>query len=124
MSVSWKDKVILVVEDDEVSSEFIQEVLFPTGAKILVVTDGLKALEVCKKQNIDVILMDIQLPVMSGQTALYEIRKINKDVKVIAQTAFAMSGDREKYLSHGFNDYIAKPIYPQDLIEIIAKHID
>ncbi len=123
MTVSWKNKVILVVEDDDVSSEFISEVLTPSQAEILFVTDGKQAIQVCRERKVDIILMDIQLPVMNGHTALHEIRKFNNDARILAQTAFAMSGDREKYITMGFDDYIAKPIYPQDLIELISKHI-
>ena len=67
--------------------------------------------------------MDIQLPGISGYDALIEIKKSNKEVIIIAQTAFAMSGDKEKYLTMGFDDYLSKPIYPKDLIEMLSKHI-
>lgn len=119
----WKDKIILVVEDDEVSSEFLNEVLYPTGAQIHIVTDGREAVEFCRKHKTDIVLMDIRLPVMNGQDALFEIRKFDNNVIIIAQTAFAMSGDKEKYMNLGFDDYISKPTYPKDLIELLSKYI-
>lgn len=124
MTISWKDKVILVVEDDDISTEFLNEVLTPTGVKVFFASNGEDAVELCRNQHIDIILMDIRLPAMNGHAALLEIKKFNKDVVIIAQTAFAMSGDKEKYISMGFDGYISKPIYPRDLIEILSKHFN
>jgi CheY-like chemotaxis protein len=121
---SWVNKTILIVEDDEVSNEFFEEVLKPTEAKLLFAKEGKTAIQMCKDNpDIDIILMDIQLPVMDGQEAADEIRKINRDIIMIAQTAYAMSDDREKYLSSGFDDYISKPITPSALLELIDKYI-
>jgi CheY-like chemotaxis protein len=121
---TWSDKTILIVEDDDVSNEFFEEVLRPTEAKLLFAREGKTAIQMCKDNpDIDVILMDIQLPVMDGQEAAEEIRKINSAITIIAQTAYAMSDDREKYLSAGFDDYISKPITPSGLLELIDKYI-
>lgn len=121
---SWAHKTILVVEDDAVSIEFFDEVLKPTKAKLLFVKDGNTAIQTCKDNpDIDIILMDIQLPGMDGQEAADEIRKIKRDIIIIAQTAYAMSEDREKYLSAGFDDYISKPINPAGLLDLIGKYI-
>ncbi len=78
MSKLWKENTILVVEDDEVSTEFLKEILIPTGVKMLFATDGNKAVEICRNEQIDVVLMDIRLPTMSGNSALVEIKKFNK----------------------------------------------
>jgi CheY-like chemotaxis protein len=121
---SWANKKILIVEDDDISNEFFEEVLRPTKAKLLFAKEGTTAIQMCKDNpDIDIILMDIQLPVMDGQEAADEIRKINRDIIMIAQTAYAMSEDREKYLSSGFDDYISKPITPSGLLELIGKYI-
>jgi CheY-like chemotaxis protein len=121
---SWANKTILIVEDDEVSNEFFEEVLKPTKVKLLFAKEGKAAIQICKDNpDIDIILMDIQLPVMNGQEAADEIRKINRDIIMIAQTAYALSDDREKYLSSGFDDYISKPITPSTLLELIDKYI-
>lgn len=122
---SWEDKTILIVEDDEVSNEFFNEVLKNTKADLIFVRDGKSAIQVCRDNpDIDIVLMDIQLPVMDGQQAAEEIRNINKDIIIIAQTAYAMAEDRQKYLSSGFNDYISKPIIPGQLISLISKYLD
>ncbi len=121
---SWPDKKILIVEDDDVSNEFFEEVLKPTKVKLLFAKEGQTAIQVCRDNpDIDIILMDIQLPVMDGQEAADEIRKINRDIIIIAQTAYAMSDDREKYISAGFDDYISKPITPSGLLELLDKYI-
>ncbi len=119
----WKDKTVLVVEDDEISTELFSEILEDTDLTVLYATDGDAAIDICKNRHIDIVLMDIQLPGMNGYTAFLEIKKLTKDIKVIAQTAFAMAGDRDKYLTLGFDNYIAKPIYPKDLIGLLTEYL-
>ncbi len=121
---SWKNKTILIVEDDEVSNEFFNEVLKNKKANLLFAQDGRSAIQICRDNpDIDIVLMDIQLPVMDGQQAADEIRSLNKDLIIIAQTAYAMAEDREKYLTSGFDDYISKPIIPDQLISLINKYL-
>jgi CheY-like chemotaxis protein len=121
---SWTNKTILIVEDDDISNEFFYEVLKPTKAKLLFVVNGKEAIQMCRENSdIDIVLMDIQLPVMNGKEAAIEIRKLNKDIIIIAQTAYAMVDDKQKYLSAGFNDYISKPIIPGELLSLIDKYI-
>jgi two-component system, cell cycle response regulator DivK len=120
----WKGKVILVVEDDEISLEFLKELFEPFKTKVLYAYNGRDAVEICRSEKtIDLVLMDVQLPVMNGREAMKEIKLLTPDLPVIAQTAFAMSGDREKYLRDGFDDYISKPINVQELISIIEKYL-
>jgi len=122
---NWKGKTILLVEDDEISLEFLKELFEPYKVKIIEVLNGREAIDACKNNpEIDLVLMDVQLPVMNGKDAMKEIRKIRPDMPVIAQTAFAMSGDRERYLREGFSNYISKPINVQELIQIIKKFFD
>lgn len=113
----------MIVEDDEISTELLSEILEETDVTILFATDGKTAIDICKSRHVDVVLMDIQLPGMSGYSSFLEIRKLNKEIIVIAQTAFAMSGDREKCLTLGFDNYIAKPIYPMDLIGLLSEYL-
>lgn len=75
-----------------------------------------------KYSNIDLILMDIKMPTMNGLEVTKEIRKINKDVPIIAQTTYAMADDKEKAIRSGCSDYIFKPISQDKLIEIINKY--
>jgi len=78
--------------------------------------------EVClNNPDIDLVLMDIKLPTIDGYEATRQIRKFNKDVIIIAQTAYALEGDREKAIAAGCNDYISKPIKKDELLEKISK---
>ena len=85
-------------------------------------SNGEQALELCKSNpDIELILMDMKMPKMDGYSATREIRKFNKDVIIIAQTAFALEGDREKAIASGCNDYITKPIKKDELLKKIEK---
>jgi PAS domain S-box-containing protein len=111
MSYNWSGKTILIVEDDPLSSKFLEAILEDTGAVILLAKDGQEAIDITKKQErLDMILMDIQLPGMNGNEATIEIRKIQENIPVIAQTAHAMPEDKKKSLEAGCDDYITKPI--------------
>jgi CheY-like chemotaxis protein len=119
---NWEDKTILIVEDDDISMEFLTELLTPSKVQILVARDGQQAVDFCSDNTkIDVVLMDVRLPKLNGREAMEEIKKQRPELPVIAQTAFAMSGDREKYIESGFDDYISKPIIITDLFQKIAN---
>jgi PAS domain S-box-containing protein len=114
---------ILIVDDDEVSTLFLQKVIGRYGREILKVRTGVQAVEICQNiRDIDLILMDIELPELDGYKATERIRLLNKDVVIIAQTAFALYNDSGKAIEAGCNDYIAKPINQVLLNEIINKH--
>jgi CheY-like chemotaxis protein len=120
----WSSKKILIVEDDVFSAEYLIEVLSETDAETIVSKNGLEAVDIVKNNpDISLVLMDIQLPGLSGEKATIEIRKFNKDIPIIAQTAHAMSNDREKYLKAGCNDYISKPILMSDLFLKLKKYM-
>ena len=92
--------------------------------EFLIVETGVDAVDACfSNPDIDLILMDIRMPVMDGYEATRQIRLFNKDVIIIAQTAFALIGDREWAIEAGCNDYIAKPINRDLLIGLIKKHL-
>ena len=119
----WKDKVILIVEDEEVNGLFLEAVFQETGAQTLYVKNGLQALELCKSiSKIDLILMDIKMPVMNGIKATQEIRKFNRNVPIIAQTALASEEDLHKFLQSGCNDTITKPIEVNELLQLVNKY--
>ncbi len=85
-------------------------------------TNGADAIELCRlNPDIDLIMMDIKMPGINGYEATREIRKFNKKVSIIAQTAFGLSGDREKAIEAGCNDYIKKPIVMDKLYSLIRK---
>jgi hypothetical protein len=115
---------ILVVEDDETSQHLISIMVNKFAKEIINVSSSREAIEACQNNaDIDLILMDIQLPDMNGYVTTRQIRKFNKDVVILAQTAYALTGDKEKAISAGCNDYISKPINNAELLSLIQKHI-
>ncbi|MFB9272519.1 hybrid sensor histidine kinase/response regulator, partial [Lutibacter litoralis] len=117
-----KNLKILIAEDDEVSSELLSTIVGEFSNKILIAKNGNEAVEICRNNpDIDVILMDIEMPEINGYEATVKIRTFNKDVIIIAQTAFGLTGDREKSLDAGCNDYITKPINKHELNSLIKK---
>jgi len=119
-----KGKKILIVEDDLSSRLYLNKILEKAGVIILNAGDGQEAVNVAvNNPDIDIILMDIQLPVLDGYTALSKIREANKDMVIIAQTAYGLLGDKEKILNSGFNDYVIKPILSQNLIEKLIANL-
>ncbi len=115
---------ILIVEDEEISDNLITIILKEYSDKLLHAKNGLQAIEICKEhKDIDLIFMDIRMPSLGGYRATKEIRKFNKTVTIIAQTAYALSGDREKAIAAGCNDYIAKPIMADQLKLLINKYL-
>nr|WP_320021107.1 PAS domain S-box protein [uncultured Draconibacterium sp.] len=119
------DLKVLIAEDDEASEMLISIKLRKFSKKIFKATNGIEAIEICRKNpNVDLVLMDIQMPKMNGYQATREIRKFNKKVIIIAQTAFALTGDKDKAIEAGCNDYVSKPIKECDLDLIIQKYFE
>lgn len=123
---AMEDKIkklkILIAEDDELSALYLTKVIKRYSREILKVRTGVEVVEICHKYpDIDLILMDIRMPEMDGYHATERIRKFNKDVIIIAQTAFALAGDRDKAIACGCNDYISKPVNQASLNELINK---
>jgi CheY-like chemotaxis protein len=119
-----KGKRILIVEDDFSSQLYLNKILEKTGALLLNAGDGQEALDITRDNpDIDIILMDIQLPVMDGYESAAKIRKFRENIIIIAQTAYGLMGDTEKIMNSGFNDYIIKPILSQNLIDKMVSCI-
>lgn len=115
---------ILIVEDDETSIHLLGIGVKHFGKEIIRATNGIEAVKEClNNPDIDLVLMDIQMPIMNGYEATRKIREFNKEVVIIAQTAFALSGDKEKSIAAGCNDYISKPIIKTELESLIRRHI-
>ena len=112
------------IEKLEQKLDSFDAALRKTSAKILWAKDGKEAVEMYKENEIDLVLMDIQLPIMDGYTATREIKKYDPKVPIIAQTAHVMSGEREKCLEAGCDDYLAKPIRLQILMETLSKYLN
>jgi CheY-like chemotaxis protein len=114
---------ILIVEDDQVSEMLLSIVARKISKHILKVGTGLEAIQACKSYpDIDLILMDIKMPYMDGYEATRQIREFNKDVIIIAQTAFVLSGEIQKAIDAGCNDYLAKPVNPELLNNMVIKY--
>ena len=113
----------LIAEDDKISAMLISKEMDKYSKKVIKAQNGLEAVEMFQENpDTDLILMDIQMPVMNGYIATQEIRKINKDVIIIAQSAFALSGDKDKALVAGCNDYLTKPINRIELLTLLQKY--
>lgn len=118
---------ILVAEDNTVNQEIARQTLEDAGHTVTVVPNGHEAVAAVKANSYDVVLMDVHMPEMDGPTATQEIRALPtpmSDVPIIALTADAMSGDREKFLKVGMNDHVAKPFDNSRLFATIGRHID
>ena len=114
---------ILIVEDDEVSEMLIDITVRMYSREILKAVTGLEAVKASRDNpDIDLILMDIRLPIMSGYEAVSKIREFNKEVIIIAQTAHGLSGDKEKAINAGCNDYLTKPVIKNELLAMIKKY--
>jgi two-component system sensor histidine kinase/response regulator len=116
---------VLLAEDNEINQQVAEEILQQAGLVVRIANNGKEAVEMVKAENFDVALMDIQMPVMGGFEATEEIRRDKRfrDLPIIAMTAHAMAGDREKSIEAGMNDHVTKPIDPDQLISALVKWI-
>lgn len=117
---------ILVVEDNETNQQVAREILEKKGLVVRIAKDGRQAVTMVLELEFDAVLMDIQMPIMDGYQATGEIRAHDhfKNLPIIAMTAHAMKGDRERCLAAGMNDYITKPIYPDRLFSCLLRWIE
>lgn len=119
-ALNFTNKTVLIAEDDETCFAFLEALLSPKGMNCVWVNDGDEALAYCQENNqIDLLLMDINMPKMNGYIATEQIKKIRPEIPIIAQTAFAIEGDKEKILAAGCDYYISKPINKNDLFNKI-----
>jgi CheY-like chemotaxis protein len=117
-------KSVLIAEDDDYNFLLLNEILSGYNIKIIRAFNGNEAINVCNRQNeIDLVLMDIKMPVMDGYKATAQIKKIRPGLPVIAVTAYAQETDREKILSSGFSGYISKPVDRNQLEKILKKYL-
>lgn len=124
-SKNWSNKIILIADDVKDNYLFLKGVLMDTKALILWAKNGLEALTMCKNNNdINIVLMDIRMPLMNGYDATKSIKTIRPKLPIIAQTAFSSLEDREMCLAVGCDDYIVKPIHNDKIISMIAKYMD
>ena len=116
---------VLIVEDEEIASIYLSIIMEDYCTTIYRSKNGEEALQIFKENpGIDLILMDIKMPKMNGYETALNIRELNKDIIIIAQTAFSFPGDKEKALRYGCTDYISKPIQANHLISMVKKYFD
>jgi len=124
MEYNWKNKVIVIAEDVATNYLLVKKSLRKTEVELIWAKNGQEAVDECKNNAVDLVLMDIRMPIMNGLEATRQIKQLFPDLPIIAQTAYAMDGDRERSLQAGCDDYIAKPINLKEFIELIAKFIE
>jgi len=118
----WKEKKALIVEDDHASSFLLSEILSHTQIRVRIVGTGTEAVEVCKSDpDLDIVLMDMQVPGISGFEAAKKIRKIRPELPIIAQSAFVMRVDRERAIEAGCNAHVSKPLDTFELLGIMHQ---
>jgi two-component system cell cycle response regulator DivK len=117
---------VLVVEDNEKNMKLVRDVLLATGYSPIEASSGEEALALAAENGPALVLMDIQLPDLDGAEALRRLRSDERtaDIPVLALTAQAMQGDRERFLAAGFDDYLSKPIDIDELIATVRRYCD
>jgi signal transduction histidine kinase/ActR/RegA family two-component response regulator len=118
---------VLLAEDDEVSIVMMKRLLEKAGCRVTVAGNGKQALKSLSGEEFDLVFMDVQMPVMDGVEATRAVRageagEAARDLPIIALTAYAMSGDREKFLEAGMNGYLAKPVDADQLLNLLGKY--
>jgi len=118
----WSDRTILIAEDEEDNYFLLEEFLKETNVKLLWAKDGLETVEMFKNNKVNLVLLDIKIPKLSGYEVVNKMKKMNPKTPVIAQTAYALTGDKERILEAGCDDYLAKPIEIEGIFNMINKY--
>ena len=121
----WNNRVVLITEDEEINFYYLKTLLKKTEAVILRAKNGKEAVDIITRQKgrVDLILMDLNMPVMDGYEAMRIIKSRHPGIPIIAQTAYTRNNDRLKCLKAGFNDYIAKPINRLALFRMVNENL-
>ncbi|MBN2597058.1 response regulator [Labilibaculum sp.] len=121
---NWEGKVLLVAEDEDFNFIFLEEILMDTKARIIRARDGQEALDFIQSvPEIDLVLMDMQMPIMNGYDATRNIKKINKNMPIIAQTAYHYGEAYEEIMAAGCDDFVSKPIDIGGLKDMIDRFL-
>jgi len=115
---------ILLAEDNPINQKVVVKILEQMGYRPEIASNGIDVIHAFERQTFDLILMDIQMPEMDGEQATRIIRKnflLNRQPRIVALTAHALEGDRERYLSTGMDDFIGKPIRLKELVKVLEK---
>ena len=122
---NWNDKTILVVEDIDSNYKYIHAAIFRTGINILRAVDGREAISMCSSNGkIDIILMDVNMPVLNGYEATIEIKKLWPNIPIIAQTAYAMQGEEQRSREAGCDAYLSKPVNLRSLFNAMKQFLE
>ena len=121
----WNNRVVLITEDEEVNYFFLKSIFKKTEARIIRAKNGQEAVDIINDHagEIDLILMDLNMPVMDGYEAMRIIKSRHPGIPIIAQTAYKLTEDRHKCMKAGFNDYIAKPINRSALFRLVNANL-
>ncbi len=118
----WPDKTILIADDDLLSQKYFAKVLEFTKAKLIFVKNGEEAIDYCcGHPSVDLVLMDIKMPLKDGITATKEIKKNCPEIPVIIQTAYAFDYDKANAMASGSDGFITKPIHREHLLQLLEK---
>jgi len=123
--ISLEGKTIMVVEDEDSNYVLLDKILTTRKAKVIIANNGQQAIDIISRngRKIDLVLMDIKMPIVNGYEATKRIKEIKSGLPIIAQTAFKTSGERERCLKAGFDDYVSKPYDKKILMSKINKWI-
>ena len=119
---NWSDKVILIAEDEKTNYIYLRSILEKTKAKIYWAENGLDVIDLCNRKKVNLILMDIRMPVMNGYEATLRIKSKYPDMPIIAQTAYVIPEDIDNIIDAGCSDYLVKPIKSEDVLALIDKY--
>jgi len=120
----WKGKRILIAEDETTNFEYLRSALIKTNIEVIHAVDGNEVMHLYKTYKPDILLLDIKMPNIGGIDVAIEIRKNDKNVVLIAQTAFAMAEEKLRIMTAGFNDFLSKPIKLTDLLSTLQKYLN
>ncbi len=121
----WNNRVVLITEDEEVNFYYLKTLIQRANATVIRAKNGKEAVEIISKHQggVDLILMDLNMPIMDGYEAMRIIKSTHPAIPIIAQTAYTMNNDRHRCLKAGFNDYIAKPINRVALYQMVNDNL-
>ena len=122
----FSNKKVLVAEDNKTNQLLVKIILEKMNIEVIIANDGQEAEDIMREdvKDFDLILMDINMPNKNGSEAMLEIKKVNEDIPIVALTANAVSGDKEKFINEGFDDYLAKPIDNKKLLLVLKRFLD
>lgn len=124
INYDFSGKKILVAEDNKTNQMLISIILEDLDIEVSMANDGQEAEDMFKDNDYDLILMDINMPNKNGYEAMHAIKKFNRDIAIVALTANAVSGDREKFINDGFDNYLEKPIDNKELLIVLKKYLE